>query len=106
MAPLSQFLQNLRCAENIPMGQEYKPADVYPALLQAFNTGDLDAILACYEPQACFVLQSGHAVRGAAELRKMFEATLSYKPDLKLNVSKIILVGEDLALVIVNWRSG
>jgi len=87
------------------MGQEHKPADVYPALLQAFNTGDLDAILACYEPRACFVLRSGHVVCGAAELRKMFEATLSYKPDLKSEVSKIIHAGDDLALVIVNWSS-
>ena len=87
------------------MGHEYNPADLYPTLLKAFNTGDIDAIVACYESQACFVLKSGYTVRGAVELRKMFQATLSYKPDLKLNVSKIIPAGDDLALVIVKWTS-
>jgi uncharacterized protein (TIGR02246 family) len=87
------------------MGQERSPADVYPALLKAFNAGDIDATVACYEPQACFVLKSGYAARGAAELREMYRATFSYKPDLELNVRKIISAGDDLALVIVEWKS-
>ena len=87
------------------MGNEHSPADVYPALLKAFNAGDIDATLACYEPQACFVLKSGHAARGAADLREMFRATYSYKPDLKLDVRKIISAGDDLALVAVKWTS-
>jgi uncharacterized protein (TIGR02246 family) len=87
------------------MGHEHDPADIYPALLKAFNAGDIDAIVACYEPRACFVLKSGDIVRGTVELRKMFRATLSYKPDLALNVSKIIPAGDDLALVLVKWTS-
>lgn len=87
------------------MRPEHKSADVYPALLKAFNAGDVDAIVSCYEPQACFVLRSGHSVRGAAELREMFRATFSYKPDLELDVRKIISAGDDLALVVVEWRS-
>ncbi len=87
------------------MGHEFNFADVYPALVKAFNAGDIDAIVACYESQACFVLKSGDTARGTVELRKMFQATLSYKPDLKLNVIKIIPAGDDLALVIVKWTS-
>jgi uncharacterized protein (TIGR02246 family) len=87
------------------MGHEHNPADIYPTLLKAFNAGDIDATLACYEPQACFVLKPGHAACGTAELREMFRATLSYKPDLKLDVRKIISAGDDLALVVVEWTS-
>jgi uncharacterized protein (TIGR02246 family) len=87
------------------MSHKHNPADVYPALLKAFNAGDIDATVACYEPQACFVLKSGHAVRGVVELREMYRATLSYKPDLELNVRKIIPAGGDLALAIVEWKS-
>lgn len=87
------------------MDRKHTPADVYPILLKAFNAGDIDSIVACYESQACFVLKSGHIARGAVELREMFQATLSYQPDLKLDVSKIIPVGDDLALVIVKWKS-
>ena len=87
------------------MSHARNPADVYPALVKAFNAGDIEATVACYEPQACFVLKSGHVVRGAAELREMFRATMSYKPDLKLEIRKIVSAGEDLALVIVKWAS-
>ncbi len=87
------------------MGHERNPADVYPALLKAFNAGDIDATVACYEPQACFVMKSGHTARGVVELREMFQATFSYNSDLKLDVSKIIHAGDDLALVIVKWTS-
>ena len=87
------------------MGHEHNPADVYPALLKAFNAGDIDATVACYEPQACFVLKSGHAARGVVELREMYRATFSYKPDLELNVRKIISAGDDLVLVVVEWKS-
>jgi uncharacterized protein (TIGR02246 family) len=81
------------------------PADIYPALLKAFNAGDVDATVACYEPAAHFVLKSGHTVRGAAELRDMFRARFSFQPDLTLDVRKIISAGEDLALVVVAWTT-
>jgi uncharacterized protein (TIGR02246 family) len=87
------------------MGHAHNPADVYPALLKAFSAGDVDATVACYEPQACFVLKSGHAARGVDELREMYRATFSYKPDLELEVRKIISAGDDLVLVIVEWKS-
>jgi uncharacterized protein (TIGR02246 family) len=87
------------------MGHEHKPADIYPALLKAFNAGDIDAILACYEPQARYVQKSGHVARGAAELREVFRATISYKPNLVLNVRKIVSAGDDLALVVVEWKT-
>lgn len=87
------------------MGHEHNPADVYPALLKAFNAEDIDGTVACYEPQACFVLKSGHATRGAAELLEMYRVTFSYKPDLELDVRKIIPAGDDLALVVVQWKS-
>jgi uncharacterized protein (TIGR02246 family) len=87
------------------MGREHDPADAYSTYLQAFNAGDIDATLACYEPQACFVLKSGHVARGAAELREMYRATFSYKPDLKLDVRKTIPAGDDLVLAVVKWTS-
>jgi hypothetical protein len=77
------------------MGGDDDPADVYPAYLKAFNAGDIDATLACYERRACFVLKSGHVARGIAELREMYHATFSYKPDLKLDVVKITGCRED-----------
>src|SRR5216683_3562895 len=105
MARLSRFPLEAALRGGIRMSHEHNPADVYPALLKAFNAGDIDATVACYEPQACFVLKSGHAARGGVELREMFRATFSYKPDLELDVRKIISAGDDLVLVVVEWKS-
>ena len=38
-------------------------------------------------------------------MREMLRATFSYKPDLKLDVRKIISAGDDLVLVVVEWKS-
>lgn len=85
------------------MDHGHDPADVYPALSKAFNAGDLDAIVACYEPEACFVSKSGRAYRGPLELRDLYRAMLSNRPQVKLDVRKITSSGGDLALVIVEW---
>src|SRR5215470_9810210 len=87
------------------MSHELDPADVYSTFLRAFNAGDVDATLACYEPEACFVSRSGRTARGASELREVYRTTFSNKPQMKMNVRKIIPAGKDLALVVVEWRS-
>ena len=50
-------------------------------------------------------MKSGHAARGIVELREIYRATFSYKPDLELNVRKIISAGDDLVLAVVDWKS-
>ena len=87
------------------MGSGQNPAGVYSTYLKAFNAGDIDATLACYEPHACFMSRSGRAAYGAAELREVLRLTFSNKPQMKFNVRKIIPAGDDLALVVVEWRS-
>lgn len=87
------------------MRDNHNPAEVYATYLKAFNAGDLDATVACYEPSACFMSRSGRAAHGAAELREVFRNTFANKPQMKINVRKIIPAGDDLALAVVEWRS-
>jgi ketosteroid isomerase-like protein len=35
----------------------------------------------------------------------MYRATFSYKPDLELNVRRIISAGDDLIFVVLDWKS-
>ena len=67
-----------------------------------FNTGDVDALLAMYEPPAVFVDPSGQLVQGAANLRTALNKFLSLKPTLTLHHSRIVVAG-DLALSVVRW---
>ena len=87
------------------MSGAQNPAEIYATYLNAFNAGNVDATLACYEPQACFMSRSGRAAYGPEELREVFRVTFSNKPHMKFKVRKVIPAGEDLALVVVEWRS-
>ena len=87
------------------MSTEHGAADVHAAYLKAFNAGDIEATVACYEPQACLVSKSGRIARGAAELREVYRITFSNKPQMKFEIRKVVPAGDDLALVIVDWTS-
>jgi ketosteroid isomerase-like protein len=39
------------------------------------------------------------------ELRDVYRVTFSNKPQIKFRVRKIVPAGDDLALVVVEWRS-
>ena len=67
-----------------------------------FNTGDVDAVLAMYEPRAILVAPSGQVAQGAAGLREALNKFLSLKPTLTINHSRVVVAG-DLALSVVRW---
>jgi uncharacterized protein (TIGR02246 family) len=81
------------------------PAEVYATYLKAFNTGDLEGTLACYEDHACFMSRSGRAACGSEGLREIFRTTFANRPHMRFNVRKVIPAGNDLALVVLEWRS-
>lgn len=87
------------------MGGGQNPAGVYEIYLKAFNAGNVEATLACYEDQACFMSRSGRAAYGPEELREVLNVTLANKPQMKFKVRKIIPAGDNLAFVVVEWRS-
>lgn len=87
------------------MGHGQDPTVVYSTLLKAFNAGDIESTVACYEPEACFMARSGRAARGADELREVYRVTFSNKPQMKFKLRKVIPAGEGLALVVLEWRS-
>jgi uncharacterized protein (TIGR02246 family) len=67
-----------------------------------FNTGDVEAVLAMYEPQAILVAPSGQVAQGATGLREALNKFLSLKPTLTINHSRVVVAG-DLALSLVRW---
>ena len=79
------------------------PDEVLSLLSQAFNAGDLESILALYEPEATFVVQPGEAVTGTEALREAFSGFLALKPKFELEVKKIFRAGDDIALLFADW---
>ena len=78
------------------------PEELVHAFLRAFNEGDIDALVALYEPQAILVAQSGQVAEGHAALREGFNAFLALKPTLTLEKYTLIPTG-DITLFVDKW---
>jgi uncharacterized protein (TIGR02246 family) len=78
------------------------PDEVLSLLGQAFNAGDLESILALYEPEATFVVQPGDTVTGTEALREAFSGFLALKPTFELEVKKVFRAGH-IALSFADW---
>src|SRR5262245_59574796 len=87
------------------MAKIYNAGDVHPAYERAFNSGDVDATVACYEASGTFVARSGRVARGTEELREVYRITFANKPIIKIEIGTIIPAGDDLALIIGPWTS-
>ena len=46
-----------------------RPEDLYPALIEAYNAGDLEALVSLYDPKAAFVIKPSRVTANPAELR-------------------------------------
>jgi uncharacterized protein (TIGR02246 family) len=56
-----------------------RPQDLYPALAAAYNAGDLEAMLALYDPSAVFVMKPDQVTSGPDELRAALERLLALR---------------------------
>jgi uncharacterized protein (TIGR02246 family) len=76
----------------------YRPED-WPALFeQHLSAGDLDGVMALYEPDARFVARSGEIVVGRDRIREVLAGMIRSKTKLQSRVIKAIAV-DDVALL-------
>jgi len=82
-----------------------RPEDLYPALTGAYNAGDLEALLALYDPKAVFVIKPDRVTEGPAELRAALQrfldlrARLTVKPRMFTRSGDVVLVVGEFTLV-------
>ena len=69
---------------------------------QAASAGDLEAIMALYEPGATFISDDGQRFTGTDAIREAMTGFLSMKPTLKVEVPLVIESG-DTALLHSKW---
>lgn len=79
-----------------------KPEDLDKLFGEAMNAGNLDALVALYEPGASFAAEPGKAVSGTAAVREALKGFLAVKPKISLNVRRLYAAG-DVALVHADW---
>jgi uncharacterized protein (TIGR02246 family) len=68
------------------------------------NAGDLEALLALYEPSCRLVRRDGSVARGHAEIRLVFERLLATRAKMSTEIVKVVQSDEDLAMVYNDWH--
>ncbi len=81
---------------------EVAPESVYDTFTRCFNTGDLDGLVAMYEPNATFVRGPNDYASGASAIREGLQGFIALKGTLTMQVRHAVRSG-DLALLSNEW---
>jgi uncharacterized protein (TIGR02246 family) len=79
------------------------PATLHEHFRQACNSGDLEALLALYEPQAIIRERTGELTIGSDAIREHLFKLLAMQPAMEILASKTVVAGE-LAQSSSHWR--
>ena len=78
------------------------PEDVDRLFEERVTAGDLDGVLALYEPGATLVLPEGD-LTGTDAFQDSTRQMLAARLRLQMKVTKVVRVGEDLAVLYNDW---
>jgi ketosteroid isomerase-like protein len=79
------------------------PSEAARAFGEAFNSGDINGLLALYEPSAVLVPEPGKQVSGTDALRIALEGFLALKGEMTIE-SRSVVVTNDFALTRQAWN--
>ena len=79
------------------------PEALHELWVDGVNRGDLDGLVALYEPEAAFVVRPGETVAGLAAVREATAGLLALRPRATLEPRIVVRTG-GLALLISRWR--
>jgi uncharacterized protein (TIGR02246 family) len=79
-----------------------EPEQIHGLFEQAFNAGDIDALMALYEPDSALIPQPGAVVEGADGIREALRWFLDRGGQITLDTTLVVRVG-DLAFLSNRW---
>lgn len=83
-----------------------RPEDLGDLFLARANAGDVEGIVALYEPDATLALPGGGTVSGHQEIRKFYTGLLASRPSFTSGGQRVPLRNGDLALTSTRLPSG
>jgi uncharacterized protein (TIGR02246 family) len=79
-----------------------EPEQMHGVFEQAFNAGDIEALMALYEPDATLIPQPGVVAEGTAAIRDALVWFLDRRGQITLDTKLVVTVG-DLAYLSNRW---
>jgi ketosteroid isomerase-like protein len=83
-----------------------EPDDLGRYFIERANAGDVDGLVALYEPNAVLAFPPGNLATGHAEIRKVYEQFVAAAPVLSPGRQHPALVNGDLALTASTLTTG
>ena len=80
-----------------------KPEDIHNLFAVAFNSGNVDSIMALYEPEATLIPQPGQVTRGHTAIRYALQQFLALKGTMQVR-SVFVIHGPGVALMRGQWK--
>ena len=69
------------------------------------NAGDVEGVVALYEPDATMVRQDRSAAIGTAAIREEITKLMALRPHMTLSVVRVLSAGEDVAVLYDDWHA-
>ncbi|MFG3254964.1 YybH family protein [Streptomyces sp. NPDC048172] len=82
------------------------PEDLSRFVLERLNTGDVDGLVALYEPEAVLALPDGQVATGSGEIRQAYEQIVAARPVFSPGEQQPTLRTDDLALTSTRLPGG
>ena len=79
------------------------PDDLHKAFATAFNSGNVEAVLALYEPEASLVPQPGMVTQGRASIRQALQQFLAVRGTMRIETVYVMNQG-GIALTRGQWQ--
>lgn len=83
-----------------------QPEDLSRLIVERINAGDVDGLVALYEPDAVLALSNGEVAAGSREIRRAYERLVADGPALTPGEQQPTLRSGDLALTSVRLPGG
>lgn len=80
-----------------------KPEDIHNLFAVAFNSGNVDSIMALYEPEATLIPQPGQVTRGHTAIRYALQQFLALKGTMQVR-SVFVIHSPGVALMRGQWK--
>lgn len=82
------------------------PEDLSRFFVERANSGDVEGLVALYEPEAVLALAAGEVARGSEAIRKAYEQLLAARPTFAAGEQRAALVHGELALTSTRIAGG
>ncbi|GAA2066928.1 hypothetical protein GCM10009801_13850 [Streptomyces albiaxialis] len=82
------------------------PEDLSRFVLDRLNAGDVDGLVALYEPDAVLALPDGRVATGSAEIRRAYEQIVAARPAFSPGEQQPTLRTDELALTSTRLAGG